>query len=446
MIDKAEQIILGTILIGKEYQNVIIPSLDEELFTFRSHRLIFNCILKLHQKGANIDLLTVTNNFSKDDLKEIGGAYYISSLTNQVGSGLHWENHIRILKEHYIRTKLVELFSKHIANLNNKSIDIEETYLDVPKRVEELFNVIPNEFSMIYDVINDRIDDYDKATGKDLIGISTGHSMLNKITGGWQPGDLIILAARPSMGKTAFSLLFAKHPALQGKNVVYFSLEMPKKRIADRILSLECEIDSNKLISGKLEDWHWEQLMNHASRYSGIKLKIDDDSGLTIDQIKQRCLKEQSKNKIDLIVIDYLQLIQYPKGNQSTNDKVGYVSKSCKELAKKCDCPVIALSQLNRSVESRPGSKRPIMADLRDSGNIEQDADLIIFLHRPEYYGFEEDENGNSLNNVIENIVAKNRNGALGNTYSYRNDSWSYIGELPYEEYYSLNNSVPYTD
>lgn len=444
MIEKTEQKILGTLITIKDFQERILSSLNEDLFTIHVHKIIYNSVNDLYRKGIGIDLLTVTNNLSKEELQEIGGAFYVSSLSSMVDSGVHWENHVQILKEHYIRTQLISLFSEEINNLNNKSIDIEETYLNVTKQVESLYNIVQNELIPIYDVIQERFNDYENAVKSELIGLNTGHSKLNKITGGWQPGDLIILAARPSMGKTAISILFAKYPALQGKNVLYFSLEMHRKRIADRLISLECEIDSMKLVSGKLEDYQWEQIDNKSNKYSTANLKIEDTSNLTIEQIKQVCLKEQAKNKIDLVIIDYLQLIKYPDGKQSTNDKIGHISKNCKGLAKKLECPLITLAQLNRAVESRSGSKRPILSDLRDSGNIEQDADIVIFLHRPEYYGFTEDAEGNSLTNMIELIVAKDRNGAIGNTYMYKNDNWSYIGELPYEEYCSLNGSIPY--
>jgi replicative DNA helicase len=442
MIEKTENIILGTIISIPEFQEQIISSLTSDLFTKNTNKIVFGSIKNLYDKGSKIDLLTVSHNLSKIELEELGGVYYVASLTNNVASGNHWEDHVRILKEHYIRAQLIELFSKEINNLNDKSIDIEETYLNVTKNVDDLFNISSDELTPIYDVIRDRLNDYENATNKDLIGLNTGHSKINKITGGWQPGDLIILAGRPSMGKTAISLLFAKFPALQGKNVLYFSLEMHRNRIADRILSLECEIDSQKLLSGKLENYQWEQLDVKSNKFKDIDLKIEDNSTLTIENIKQICFKEHAKKEIDLVVIDYLGLIVPPTGKQSTNDKIGHISRSVKGLAKRLDCPIILLSQLNRAVESRP-TKRPQMSDLRDSGNIEQDADIVLFVHRPEYYGFTEDGDGNSLKNVIELIIAKDRNGVIGTTYSYKNGNWSYIGEIPYEEYCSLNAVMP---
>lgn len=445
MIEKTEQIVLGTILGFPEYQEILISDLDSKYFTLESHKLIFGCIDKIYKKGGKIDLLTVVSEFSKPELEQIGGAYYVSTLTSNLGSGLHSDEHVRIIKQEWIRRNLVELFTDEISRLAERTHDIIDTQIEVNKSFDNLFNIATDDMHNVFEVMQKRLDVYSDASqrGNELIGLKTGHSKLDKVTNGWQPGDLVILAARPSMGKTAISLLLAKFQALNDKKVLYFSLEMSKERLIDRVLSLEIKANSLKLQTGQLEDHQWEQLDIHSHKYKEKNFLINDESGLSVDQIRSYALKEMSKGDIDIILVDYLQLIRKPSGNQSTNDKVGYISSSLKGLAKKCSCPVIALAQLNRSVEHRSGDRRPMMSDLRDSGNIEQDADIIMFLHRPEYYGIESDLEGNDLTNLIDLIIAKNRNGALGSTPFYKSEDWSYIGELPFEEYNSF--SMPFS-
>ena len=444
MIDKTESILLGTIISIPEYQDIIISELITEYFSKKNNQIVFKAIKKIHQNGDKIDLLTVGAAFSNPELEQIGGAYYISSLTSHVASGANYEAHIRILKENYIRTNLIKTFSEEINRLIDRTYDIQETQLNVTAKLDDLFNINSDEVTNIFEVMTNRLDDYSNNQNLSLLGLSTGHSKLNKITNGWQPGDLIILAARPSMGKTAISLMFAKFPALNGKNVLYFSLEMQKERIADRLISLETNINSLNLQSGKIKENEWGRLDEDTFKYKNANLYIDDRSGLTIEEIRATCLKFNTKKEIDLIVIDYLQLIKHSGGGNTTNDKVGHISKNCKELAKKCKCPVMALSQLSRAVESRTGDKRPQLSDLRDSGSIEQDADIIMFLYRPEYYGFTEDSEGNNVINLIETIVAKNRNGPLGSTYWHKTDDWSYIGEISKNELDSFD--IPFND
>lgn len=444
VIEKAEEILLGTILSIQEFQEIIISELNKDLFTIHANKIVFGCIKNLQEKGSGIDILTVTHGLSKQESEEVGGAYYVSKLTSKVGTGTNYMESVMILKEHYIRTNLVKIFNEEIVRLTDRTHDIQETQINVNNTLDNLFNISSGDNTQIYEIINNRLDAYSNVQPGKLLGLTTGHSKLDKITNGWQSGDLIIVAARPSMGKTAFSLLFAKRAALEDKKVVYFSLEMPKERIGDRIISLEVNINSNRLQSGSIEDYEWEQLSNKLGHFVNMPLFINDESGLTVEQIKASALKELSKGEIGLIVVDYLQLINHSGGGGSTNDKVGYISKNLKGLAKKCNCPVIALAQLSRAVEQRGGDRRPQLSDLRDSGNIEQDADIVMFLHRPEYYGITEDSEGNSVINLIDMIIAKNRNGALGSTSSYKSDDWSYIGELSKEELDSFE--VPFNN
>lgn len=437
-IEKAEKIILGTVLSMQEYQERILSDLKPCYFYNENNVMLCDKLLEMQHKGIKIDILTTVNYFSKQDLEKIGGAYHISSLTNNVASGYNYDAHIKIIKEAYIRRSLVKLFTKEIQNLTDRTRDIHDTYVKVLNEIEQLFSMPSNSFKDVADIIEKRLDDYEQASRsvKTLIGLNTGHSKLNKITNGWQAGDMIVLAARPAMGKTAISLYFAKCPAKEGKTVLYFSLEMAAERLIDRVISTDTNIDSIRLQSGKMEDSEWEKL-SIMPNYERNKLVIDDDSGLTIEDIKHKALSFSAKNKIDLIIVDYLQLIEFSKGGGTTNDKVGHISKQIKALAKKLKCPVMALSQLSRDVEKRSGYKRPVMSDLRDSGNIEQDADVIMMLYRPEYY-FDESAFEEDIKDLIEVNVLKNRNGSLGLTEFYKNENWSYIGEIPFGEAESL--------
>lgn len=439
-INEIEKIILGTIMAIPDLQDKILLSISPDLFTSLQNKSICKSMFDLRKEKSKIDIITITQSFSKDELQSIGGAYYISSLTSKVASGYGWESHILLLKENYIRTQLINLFSKEINNLTNKLNDIQDTYTNVKTNIDKMFEFSAKDFTHISEIMEERINDYERASLNDssVIGINTGHSSINSITSGWQNGDLIILAARPSMGKTALSLFFAKHTAFNNENVLYFSLEMPARRLSDRLLSLLINVNSQKLQSGKMDDYEWDKLSNLWLKYKDANLYINDESSLSVEDIYHACIVKSSDIKIGLIIIDYLQLIKPPLGNASTNDKIGYVSRTLKEIAKKIDCPVIVLSQLSREVERRP-NKRPILSDLRDSGNIEQDADIVMFAYRPEYYGYNEDLEGNDTRNLIELIFAKNRNGETGYTNMYKNADWSYIGEFRYEEYKSFN-------
>lgn len=447
MIEEAEKIILGTILAIPEYQERILSDLSPCLFYSDTNRKVYEKIRQIKQDGGQIDILTVVNAFSKPELETVGGAYYISTLTSKVASGAHYQDHIKILKENYIRLNLIKIFSKEISKLTDKMNDVYDSYTVVTNEVEKLFVMPSKNFRDANDIIGARLDQYEEAArnGNTIIGLDTGHSKLNKITNGWQAGDLIILAARPSMGKTAVSLYFAKHPAKNGKTVLYFSLEMPAERLIDRIISTDTNIDSSRLQIGKIEDYEWEQLSIKTASYGDNKLLINDESGLTIEDIMHAALMEASKQDIDMIIIDYIQLIKLSGGGNTTNDKVGHISKTSKEMAKKIGCPVMQLSQLSRQVEQRSGNKIPQMSDLRDSGNIEQDADVIMFLYRPEYYDIQEMADNTPTANLIELIISKNRNGAIGTTEMYKNENWSYIGELPFGECESLIENMPFS-
>ncbi len=436
-----EEIILGSILIDRTCFDIVQGQIKPEMFYIDANCKIFESMLDLYRKGMCIDLITVTNRLrEKKQLENIGGAYYVSKLSTGIGSPAHLDTHIKILIQEYIKRQMVILFQTGLNELENESNDIADIYGTFSSKLDNLFDVKHNDIKQIGNIINDRLSEVEKIKPGKILGVDTGHKELNKLTSGFQAGDLIILAARPSMGKTAISLLFAKSPIfLQNKRVLYFSIEMPAKRLADRIMSIETGINSNSIQNNQLNQAEWSSLYDISDRYNSANLFINEES-LTVEEIRAIATIESRKKGVDLIIVDYLQLIKFSlKGNKNTNDQVTHISKSLKQIAKKLNVPLIALSQLSRAVETRSGDKRPQLSDLRDSGAIEQDADLVAFLYRPEYY-FNCGEN-DEYKNIIEFIIAKHRNGALAITNFYKNDTWSYLSDTPHGQEMPFNFS-----
>lgn len=428
---KTEQIILGTILLEPNTFDIVNGQINSSMFYDKENRLIYESILMLHKKGQKIDLLTVSNDLrGRKLLDAIGGAFYLSSLTSNIGSAAHIDSHLRIFIQDYIRREMFVIFNKGLQEIADETIDIVDIYGQLTQNLDNLFDIKKNDISNMSDVMVNRIDEIIKRKPGETLGIETGLNSLNEITKGWQPADLIILAARPSMGKTAISLLLSKNPVIfHKKRCLYFSLEMSKERLSDRILSLESTINSELIQANKLNQAELSTIYDIIDKYSDTNFLINDESALTVEQIRSISIIENRKNKIDFIVIDYLQLIRHSlKGNKNTNDQVTHITSSLKALGKLLKVPIIALSQLSREVEKRT-VKVPMLSDLRDSGAIEQDADLVIFIYRDEYYN-----NLSEEKNIIRLIFAKNRNGRIGTIPIYKNENWSYLSDIPFEQ------------
>lgn len=441
-----EQTILGAMLLEPNIIEIVLGLVKREMFYEDKNVLLFDSIMECRKANLHIDTVTITKKLhSAKQLDYVGGSLYIMQLINNIPTSTiaHIESHCRILIQEYIRRQMFVYFNNSLTELQDAQNDIFDIYNSISNNLENLFDVHNNGISRIDEVMSDRINQIEQIDSTKILGITTGHKELNEITSGWQPGDFIILAARPSMGKTAISLLFATSPVLTSDEPgLFFSLEMPKERLSDRIISYETHINSENIQANRLNQSERIAIYETIDKYSKANLYINDESGITIEQISaiaiklDRKLKSKNKAKKGLkyVIIDYLQLIKFSlKDNKNTNEQIGHITKKIKSLAKKLSIPVIALSQLNRNVEQRSGEKRPGLSDLRDSGNIEQDADIIMFLYRPEYYGFIEDGNGNLVKNIIELIIAKHRNGRIGYTYFYKNDNWSYLSDKPYE-------------
>lgn len=417
-----EEAVLGALMLEKDAVSIVIDILKADSFYVRSHQLIYTAILTLFGKSQPIDLLTVTQELKKEGkLEEVGGATYISELTERVASAAHVEHHARIISQKYIQRELIRISSEVIKNAYEETTDVFEL---LDKAEQGLFSVTEQNLSRNYDSMSNLITQAIKQIEElqqqedSLTGVPSGFTNLDRLTGGWQKSDLIIMAARPGMGKTAFVVSVARNAAVDfNKPVALFSLEMSSLQLVNRLISAEAEIPSEKLRKGNMEHWEWEQLTNKVDKLSEAPIFIDDTPGINIFELRAKCRRLKMQHDIQMVIVDYLQLMtgSSADGKNSGNreQEISSISRGLKALAKELNIPVIALSQLSRAVETRGGDKRPQLSDLRESGAIEQDADMVVFLYRPEYYGFTEDENNNNVRGIGEVIVAKHRHGAL---------------------------------
>ncbi|MFT6815274.1 MAG: replicative DNA helicase [Sphingobacteriales bacterium] len=415
-----EEAVLGAIMLEKQALNAVIEILKVEAFYKEAHGKIFRAIAILFEKSEPIDVLTVTEQLRiNGDLESVGGPYYVTQLTNRVGSAAHVEHHSRIIIQKYIQRELISISNKIIQDAYDDSTDIfqlmdraekglfEVTENNLRKSTERI-NVVVKQSLTALEELRHKTDGH--------TGVPSGFSNLDKITGGWQKSDLVILAARPGMGKTAFVLSAARNAAVDhNMPVAVFSLEMSSIQLVNRLISGETELAGDKIRKGDLKDHEWAQLTEKVGKLNDAPIFIDDTPALTIFELRAKCRRLKAKHDIQLIIIDYLQLMNgTSESNKGGNreQEIGGISRALKQLAKELEVPVIALSQLNRSVETRTGSKRPQLSDLRESGSIEQDADMVMFIYRAEYYDLDQDDEGNSTEDMAQLIIAKNRHGA----------------------------------
>ena len=415
-----EEAVLGALMLDKDALTVILDILRPESFYLDSHKMIFQSMLRLFEKSKPIDLLTVMEELKKTgELEQAGGPAYLAELTERVASAANIEYHARIIAQKFIQRELIRTSTQVIKDAYEDTTDVFDL-LDTAE--QGLFAIAQQNMSRGYEsmgglstkLLKQLEELKDREDG--LTGIPTGFTNLDRLTSGWQRSDLIILAGRPGMGKTGFVLSLAKNAAADfGKAVAVFSLEMSNVQLATRIISMQAEISGIKMRNGQLEDYEWQQLHTAIERISEAPIYIDDTPGINIFELRAKCRRMKMQHDIQLIIIDYLQLMsgggQNSKGNRE--QEISSISRALKGLAKELNVPVIALSQLSRAVETRGGTKRPQLSDLRESGAIEQDADIVSFIYRPEYYDILEDEEGMSLKGITEIIIAKHRNGAL---------------------------------
>lgn len=420
-----EEAVLGALMLEKDALSSVIDVLKSEVFYRDNHQKIFTAIKDLFEKSQPIDILTVTAQLRKQgELEMIGGAYYITELTSRVASAANIEFHSRIIIQKYIQRELIRISTETINSAYEDTSDV----LDLLDKAEKnLFEIaqsnLRRDARKMDDLVQEALRDIEALKDKKdgLTGVPTGFTGLDRMTSGWQKSDLVIIAARPAMGKTAFVLTCARNAAVDfDKPTVVFSLEMSSVQLVNRLISGEAEIEQEKIRKGTMEEWEWQQVHSKIGRLEKATLIIDDTPALNIFEFRAKCRRLKAQHDIQLIIIDYLQLMHGKSadskgGGGNREQEIGSISRALKSVAKELNVPVIALSQLSRAVETRPGNaKRPMLSDLRESGSIEQDADMVLFLYRPEYYGLTEDEDGNPTQGVGEVIIAKHRNGETG--------------------------------
>ncbi|WP_299101202.1 replicative DNA helicase [uncultured Winogradskyella sp.] len=418
-----EEVVLGAMMIDKKGVDEVIDILSPDAFYKEAHKHIFDSIFKLFENSEPVDLLTVSSQLKKEQkLDLIGGDFYLISLTQRVSSSAHIEFHARIILQKYIQRSLIKISNEIIEEAYDETRDVfdlldtaeaklyEVTQGNVKKSTESAQSLVIQAKKKIEEISNK----------EGMSGIPSGFDKLDKLTSGWQPSDLVIVAARPGMGKTAFTLTMARNVAVNSNTpVAFFSLEMSSVQLITRLISSETGLSSEKLRTGKLEKHEWEQLNVKVKTLEKAPLFIDDTPSLSIFDLRAKARRLASQYGIKMIMIDYLQLMTAGGSQKGGNreQEISMISRNLKALAKELSIPVIALSQLSRAVETRGGSKRPLLSDLRESGAIEQDADIVSFIYRPEYYKIDEwdDEERSPTAGQGEFIVAKHRNGGLEN-------------------------------
>ena len=416
-----EEVVLGAMMIDKKGVDEVIDILNPDAFYKEAHQHIFEAIFTLFENSEPVDLLTVSSQLKKNGkLDLVGGDFYLISLTQKVSSSAHIEFHARIILQKFIQRSLIKISNEIIEDAYDESKDVFDL-LDTAE--SKLYDVTQGNLKRSSEtaqelVIQAKNKIQEIANKEGLSGIPSGFDKLDKLTSGWQPSDLIIVAARPGMGKTALTLSMAKNIAVnQNIPVAFFSLEMASVQLITRLISSETELSSEKLRTGKLEKHEWEALNVRVKGLEKAPLYIDDTPSLSIFDLRAKARRLASQHGIKLIVIDYLQLMTAGSGHKGGNreQEISMISRNLKALAKELNVPVIALSQLSRAVETRGGSKRPLLSDLRESGAIEQDADIVSFIYRPEYYKIDEwdDEDRSPTEGQAEFIIAKHRNGGL---------------------------------
>ncbi len=413
-----EDAVLGALMLEKNALNAVVEFLKPEHFYKEVHKEIYSAIIELFKATEPVDMRTVVNQLRKEGKIElVGGAYYIAELTSKVSSAANIEYHARVIIEMAIKRELIQIASQMQQSAYEDTIDVFEL---LDKTEQSIFEISDSNLRKNYDnmrnLMSRAIQELQvlKDHKDGLTGVPSGFTALDRMTSGWQKSDLVIIAARPGMGKTAFVVSALRNAAVDFKiPVAIFSLEMASIQLVNRMISAEAELEGEKIKRGNLADHEWTQLVHKTNKLATAPIFIDDTPALSILELRAKCRRLKAEHGVQLIVVDYLQLM---RGEQAGNreQEIASISRALKGIAKELTVPVLALSQLSRGVETRGGDKRPQLSDLRESGSIEQDADIVMFLYRPEYYKITVDEEGMPTQGMGEVIIAKHRNGSTG--------------------------------
>jgi replicative DNA helicase len=448
-----EEAVLGAVMLEKEAVITILDILKPESFYKEAHQKIFNAIYYLNSKENPVDLYTVTEQLkATDELESVGGPVYLTQLTSKVVSAANVDYHARIVAQKYIQRELIRVSTEIQVRAFDDTRDVNEL-LDYSENA--LFQVaegnIRKEVAPINMVIKEAIQEIEAAGKREdaLVGIPSGFTRLDRLTSGWQKAELVIIAARPSMGKTAFALSMARNMAIDhGKKVAIFSCEMSSIQLVNRLIISETDIPGDKIKNGRLSEEEWKQLDTRIKKLVQAPIFIDDTPAISVFELRAKCRRLMAQHKLDIVIVDYLQLMTGPENAGSREQEVSNISRSLKSISKELMVPILALSQLNRSVEMRGGTKRPLLSDLRESGAIEQDADMVVFIHRQEKFGIPAFEDGSSTKGIAEIILAKNRNGPVDDVrLRFREEKAQFIDidEFDLEAVSDINDSKSIT-
>jgi len=413
-----EEAVLGAVMLEKEAVITILDILRPESFYREAHQKIYKAISDLSVREYPVDLYTVTEELrAHHELESVGGPVYLTQLTAKVVSAANVDYHARIVAQKYIQRELIRVSTEIQTRSFDDTYDVTEL-LDYSENA--LFQIaegnIKREVAPIDVVIKEAIREIEEAGKREdaLVGIPSGFTKLDRLTSGWQKSELVIIAARPSMGKTAFALSMARNMSVDhGKKVAIFSCEMASIQLVNRLIVAETDIAGDKIKNGRLNEEEWKQLDIRIKKLVQAPIFIDDTPAISIFELRAKCRRLMAQHKLDIVIVDYLQLMSGPENAGSREQEVSSISRSLKSIAKELNVPILALSQLNRSVEMRGGTKRPLLSDLRESGAIEQDADMVVFIHRQDKFGIPTFEDGSSTKGIAEIILAKNRNGPV---------------------------------
>lgn len=408
---------LGAMLIDKDAVSKVVEVVDAECFYHEKHVLIFKAMMSMFERGVTIDLVSLSDQLQRDGtLERVGGMFALTEISVRTVSSANVEYHARIVLERFLKRQLIKVAGEIAQECYDETTDALD---EVDRAEQRIFEVAEKRLRRSYagmkkltkDAI-ERIFSMATGEGDGITGVPTGFTALDQLLSGLQPSDLIIVAARPSMGKTAFALSVAREASRRGKSVGIFSLEMSAQQLVLRLISADAAVGLQALRSGRLSNAEMHEIVTRVDSLMNAQIYIDDSAGLSPVEFRAKCRRMKMEHKIDLVMVDYLQLMHAPKA-ESREREISMISHTLKQVAKELNIPVIALSQLNRTLEAR-ADKRPMLSDLRESGSIEQDADVVMFIHRPEYYKITAFEDGRSTENIAEIIVGKQRNGPTG--------------------------------
>ena len=417
-----EASVLGALLLEAKAMSNVVEILSVDCFYTPANRTIYGVLLSMHNENSAIDINTVVVELrKKGSLAKVGGVPYLAQLTHNIASAAHLESHARLLVEYAVRRRAISVFQSSIEKAFDEGVDIFDLLDSAEKNLfDATDNIIAGECEDVSQVLQNTISKIEKTkTSKDgVVGIPSGFSALDAITHGWQAPGFYVIAGRPGMGKTSFLISLLRHAAVvAGKRVGIFSLEMDNEQIARRLISQETGISTEVLSTGKMNEKHWANIYGKTASINEASIYFDCTPSLTIFDLRAKCRRLKSRHEIDMVIVDYLQLMAGDrKGGFQRNreQEIAEISRGLKSIAKELGIPIIVASQLSRAVETRGGDKRPQLSDLRESGAIEQDVDMAMFLYRPEYYDISQDDAGEPTEGIAEVIIAKNRNGRTG--------------------------------